>query len=232
MKIPSAGFPAERGDARSSVHLPEHHVDRAHDAGDVGQHVTAAEEIHRAQMREAGRADLALVRLVGAVGDQIDAELALGRLDRGIHFAGRHVEALGVELEVLDQRFHGALHLAALGRHDFAVVDRDPALALGAAQFFQALLHDFYGLAHLLHADAVAIIAVAVLADRYVEFHLGIALIGLRLAQIPGRTRAAHHHPGEAAVPGVGELNHADVDGALLENAVVGEQALDVVAHL
>ena len=81
------------------------------------------EEIHRLQMRKARRADFALVRLVGAVGDQIDAELALRRLDRGIHLAGRHVIALGVELEVMDERLHRALHLAALGRHDL-VVDR------------------------------------------------------------------------------------------------------------
>jgi hypothetical protein len=66
-------------------------------------------------MREAGRADLAAVGLVGAVGDEIDAELALRRLDGGIGLAGRHVEALGVELEVMDQRFHRALHLAARG---------------------------------------------------------------------------------------------------------------------
>src|SRR5450756_2619938 len=87
MKTPSAALPAGRDDARSSVDLPEHDVERAHDAGHVGQHVTAAHEIHRAQMRKARRANLALVRFVGAVGDQEDAELALGRLDRGIHFA-------------------------------------------------------------------------------------------------------------------------------------------------
>ncbi len=79
-------------------------------------------------MREARRADLALVRFVGAVGDEIDAELALGRFDRGIHLAGRHVIALGVELEVVDQRFHRALHLVALGRHDLVVVDGDGPL--------------------------------------------------------------------------------------------------------
>src|SRR5262245_26250671 len=98
---------------RSSVDLPEHDVERAEDGGDVREHVAPAEEIHRREMREARRADLALVRLVGAVGDQIDAELALGRLDRGVDLAGRHVEALGVELEVMDQRLHRLLHLAA-----------------------------------------------------------------------------------------------------------------------
>ncbi len=91
--------------------------------------MAAAEEIHRLQMREAGRADLAFVWLVGAVGDEIDAELTLGRLDRGIDIAGRHVEAFGVELEVVNQRLHRALHLAALGRHDLVVVDRDRPLS-------------------------------------------------------------------------------------------------------
>ena len=184
------------------------------------------------QMREARRADLALVRLVAAVGDEIDAELALGRLDRGINLAGRHVIALGVELEVVDQRFHRALHLGALGRHDLVVVDRDRALPVRAAQFFDALLHDAHRLAHLFHADAVAVVAVAVLADRNVEFEFGIAFVRLRPAQIPGRARAAHHHAGEAPVPGILQLDHADIDVALLEDAVAGEQAVEIVDHL
>jgi hypothetical protein len=94
--------------------------------------VALAEEVHRLQMRKARRADLAAIGLVGAVGHQIDAELALRRLDRGIDLAGRHVEAFGVELEVMDQRFHRALHLAALRRHDLAVAPTRP-LPVGAA---------------------------------------------------------------------------------------------------
>src|SRR5262249_9880881 len=80
--------------------------------------------------------------------------------------------------------------------------------------------------------DAVAIVAVAVLADRNVEIELGIAFIGLRLAQVPGRARAAYHHAREAPGPGVRELDYADVDVALLEDAVVGEQVFEIVADL
>src|SRR5579875_1531011 len=36
-----------RGHGTSSVHLPEHDVERAEDGGDVGQHVAPAHEIHR-----------------------------------------------------------------------------------------------------------------------------------------------------------------------------------------
>ena len=87
-------------------------------------------------------------------------------------------------------------------------------------------------LAHLLHADAVAIVIVAVLADRNVEIELGVALVGLRLAQIPRRARSAHHHAGKTPGPGVGERDHADVDVALLEDAVAGQQVFEIVADL
>src|SRR5215467_8152244 len=99
--VPSCAAWAERS---SSIHLPEHDVERAEHGGDVGEHVAFAEEVHRLQMREARRADLALVGLVAAVSDEIHAELALGRLDRGIDLASRHMEAFGVEFEVMDQR--------------------------------------------------------------------------------------------------------------------------------
>src|SRR3546814_7212417 len=72
-------------------------------------------------MRKRRRADLAAVRLVGAVADQIDAEFALRTFGRHINFARGDVETLGVELEVMDQRFHRLLHLATLRRHALAV---------------------------------------------------------------------------------------------------------------
>ena len=54
----------------------------------VGQHVAAAQEIHCLQVREGGRPDLAFVGLVGAIRDEIDTELALGRLDSCVNLAG------------------------------------------------------------------------------------------------------------------------------------------------
>src|SRR5262249_14485024 len=102
----------------------------------------------------------------------------------------------------------------------------------GRAQLLQALLHDRDRLPHLLHADAVAVVVVAVLADRDIEIELGIAFVGLRLAQVPGGARAAHHHAAEAPGPGVLELDDADVDVALLEDAVAGEQIVEIVANL
>ena len=46
---------------------------------------------------ESRSANLAAVRLVGAVSDQIDAEFALRRLDRGVALAFGNVKALCVE---------------------------------------------------------------------------------------------------------------------------------------
>src|SRR5258706_10837167 len=116
--------------SQSPVNLPEHDVERAENGRNVGQQVALADQIHRLQMRKAGRADLASVGLVGAVGDQIHAELALRRLDRSVDFAGRHMEALRVKLEMMDQRLHRALHLAPARREDLVVLDRDGSLAI------------------------------------------------------------------------------------------------------
>src|SRR4051812_35291026 len=126
--------------APSPIDLSEHDVERAENGRNVGEQMALADEVHRLQMGEARRADLALVRLVAAVGDQIDTELALRRLDRGIDLACRHADALGVELEVMDQRFHRALHLAAARRRDLVVLDHDRPLPVRRPQFLDALL--------------------------------------------------------------------------------------------
>ncbi len=110
-------------------------------------------------------------------------------------------------------------------------VNHDRPLPVGRAQLRDALLHDAHGLAHFFHADQVAVVAVAVLADRNVEIHLGIAFVRLRLAQIPGRARAAHHHAGKTPFPCLLQRDHADVDVALLEDAVAGEQPVEIVDH-
>src|SRR3989440_11041835 len=108
---------------RSAIDLPEHDVERADDRRDIGQHMPAAQEIHRLQMGKRRCPDLALVGPVGAVRHQVDAKLALGRLDRSVDLAGGHVMALAVELEMVNGRFHRALHLGARRRDDLVVPD-------------------------------------------------------------------------------------------------------------
>ena len=96
----------------------------------------------------------------------------------------------------------------------------------------EALPDEAHALAHLLDAAQIAVVAVAVLAHRYVEIELVIDLVGLRLAQIPGDVGAAQHDAGEPPVHGVLGADDTDVAIALLEDAVLGEESLDVVDDL
>ena len=50
------------------------------------------------------------------------------------------------------------------------------------------------------HAHQIAVVAVAVDADRHVEVHLVVDVVGLLLAQVPLDARAAQHRAGEAEV--------------------------------
>ena len=70
--------------------------------------------VHRCQVRETGGTDFQAVRLVGTIADEVDTELALGMLNRGIDLAFRNFETLGVQLEVMDQGFHVVLHRFAM----------------------------------------------------------------------------------------------------------------------
>src|SRR5687768_1800786 len=67
----------------SSVDFPEDDVLSSDDGDGVRDHVTASHLVEGGEVREAGGADLEAVRLVRAVGDEVDAELALGRLHGG-----------------------------------------------------------------------------------------------------------------------------------------------------
>src|SRR6266508_4363845 len=210
-----------------AVDLAEHDVERTDVRRHVGELVAPGHHVERSEMRETRRADLAAVGLVGAIGHEIDAELALGRLDGGVGLAGRHLVALGVKLEVMDQGFHRALHLTAAWRRDLAVVDA--YWAGHGAQRYDALLHDAGALVHLLDAHEVAREAVAGLADRDVEVHALVDVVGLRLAQVPRDARGADHRAREPPVECLLRVNDADVDHALTEDAVVVQQLLDVL---
>src|ERR1039457_1684056 len=98
---------------RSSIDLPEHDVHRADDGDGVGDHVPARHLVERRKMNKARRPDLQAIRLVGAVAHDVDAKLAFGMLDRRIRLAFGHAEALGEELEMVDQVFHPRLHVDA-----------------------------------------------------------------------------------------------------------------------
>src|SRR5438046_4501992 len=96
----------------------------------------------------------------------------------------------------------------------------------------QRLADDAQRLPHLLDAHQIAVVAIAVAPDRHVEIDLVVDVVGLRPAQIPSHPRAAQHWPGEPPIGGLLGADDADIDGALLEDAVIGQQPLDVVDRL
>src|SRR5262249_2947659 len=134
-------------------------------------------------------------------------------------------------LEVFDHCFHGTLHHWPARRSNPVIFNYHRPLSLRCSQLIDALLHNSHGLVHFLHPHKIAVVAVAVLADRNVEIELGIAFIGLRLAQVPDSARAAYHDSREAPSPSLVEAHHTDVDVTLLENAVLRKQDLDVLTY-
>ncbi len=132
---------------------------------------------------------------------------------------------------MVDQAFHVALHLAAPGRGQLAA-RQDVALPGRFAQLVDRLPHDADRLAHLFHADQITVIAIAILADRDVKVEFVIAFVGLRPPQIPGHPRTAHHHAGIAPVQHVLFMDDADIDIALLEDPVLGQQPVKIVHDL
>ena len=85
------------------------------------------------------------------------------------------------------------------------------------------MLHDARRLPHLLHSHQITVIAIAVLADRDVEFKIAVALVSLRFAQILSRPGSPDHDTRKAIAPGIRQSDHGDADITLLENAIVGE---------
>src|ERR1700719_2156501 len=142
----------------SSVDLAEYDVHRADDRHDIGEHMAPAHEIGRLQKGKARRSYLAAIGPVGAVRNQIHPKLALWRLDRGVGLARWDVIAFGVELEVMDESFHRIFHLGSRRRRLLPLV----ALDRPRRHLRECLPDDEHGLAHLLYADEVTIVGIAV----------------------------------------------------------------------
>src|SRR6185437_10003606 len=110
---PSRALCPSNGSPCSTIDFPEDNVLRADDRDHIGQHVAGAHLLERRQVRETRRAALPPVRLVGTIGDEVDAKLPLGRLDCRVRLAFGYFVAFREELEVVDERFHVILHLLA-----------------------------------------------------------------------------------------------------------------------
>ena len=164
-------------------------------------------------------------RLRGAVGDDEAAELAARALDRVVELAGRDAEALGDQLEVVDQRLHRGTELVAGRQHDLAVVGDVRPLG----QAVEALLEDPDRLAHLGDPAAVAVVAVADGPDGDLEVDLVVGEEWVGLPQVPRLAGRAQKRAGDAELEQALARDDPDVLGALEEDLVLVEQRLELV---
>ena len=173
------------------------------------------------------------------------AQLALRGLDGDVRLPGRDVEALGHQLEVVDERLHRGAHDLAdvvqavahaiasdgqLGRPgDLLVLDHDRALArLGALQLGRGLLDDLERLIHLVDADPQPTVGVTRVAHRHIELIVLITAVRVGLAQVVRQTGRAQHRPGDPQSHATGQVQIPDVDHAPLDQRVLVEQPLEL----
>ena len=102
------------------------------------------------------------VRLGRAVAGDVAAELAARALDGDVDLALGHLEALGEDLEVVDQRLHRLVDARPRRRRDLLVLD---AVVAGRHPV-EDLADDAHRLADLVEADRVAVEGVAVRCRR------------------------------------------------------------------
>ena len=182
------------------------------------------------------------VRAGAAVADGVEAQLPARGLHGHVHLAGRDPEALGDQLEVVDERFHRGAHdlldvvqglaqtVAAqrelrrpgdlgVGHHDRLVLER--------LELVQGLLDDLDGLVHLLLADQEAAPAVGIGVRRHLEVVVLVAAVRLGLAQVPGQARRPEHRTGHAEGDAALHVQVSDLLGAGLPDRAAGEQVVD-----
>ncbi len=111
-----------------------------------------------------------------------------------IDLARRDEAALGDQLELVDQFFHPAEHLAlARPAHAGIVGVNGPG-----GNFLEALRDHAAALAHFFQAHQVAVEVVAVLANRNVKVQLSVDEIWLHAAHVVGHAAGAEQRAGHA----------------------------------
>src|SRR5881394_4582682 len=93
-----------------SINLSQNDIQRSNDGDHVGNHLAARDVRQRRKIHKTGAAKVNARRLRSANRFDIDAEFAFRTLNRLINLTGRHIETLGDDQEVMNQRVHVRLH--------------------------------------------------------------------------------------------------------------------------
>ena len=207
------------------IHLAKHQIHRPNNRHRIRQQMPAGNLVEAAKMGEARRTNLAPVRPLAAIAHQKHAHLALGRFNSRVRLARGDRIALRKEQKVVNKGLHIFLHRGARRGRDLVVLDADGA----RGHLIEALVDDAEGLAELLHAAEVAVVAVAVDADGHVELDLVVRVVRLAFADVPRHAAAAQHHARVGVVERVGGGHHPDALRAPFPDPVVCQQFFRLV---
>src|SRR5581483_9451454 len=117
-------------------------------------------------------------------------------------------------------RFDGVVDLAYGRLEDLGDLGHDRPLR----DALDRLINDAQRLPHLLHANQVSVVSIAVCAYRNVEIEVLVRRVGLRFAQVPFHAAGAQHRSGDSQRHAVAGRDHAYALGALHPDAVGGQQ--------
>src|SRR5262249_26411660 len=197
----------------SPIHLAEYRVHRAHDGDDVGDLVTGNDVRQDREIREGCAAPLHTVGLGPAVADQVAADLAARPFDSRVALALWNTD-------LPDRLNPGPRRDRALGKS------------------IENLADDLDRLPELLHAHAVARIAVTSRLHRDLEVEVAVRRVRLGAADVVVDARAADERARDADVFGQLVRDHADTLGAdekedvvLQHRLVLADALVDDVHH-
>jgi hypothetical protein len=207
------------------INLTKHQIHRTNHRHSIGQQMALGNSIETTQVSEARSANVAPVRTLATITDDVDTHLALGGLDGGVSITGRDGVALGVEKEVVDEGLHVLLHSCSGRRGDLVVLHADGA----GGHLVQALVDDAQRLTELFHTDEISVVAVTVGTNGHIKFDLVVGIIRLALSDIPRYTGATQHGAGEGEVQSLGGRNDTNTPQSLNPDTVVRKHLLGLI---
>ena len=211
------------GDATHRSTPPRTGSTRRDDGDSVGDEAAAHHVGQALDVHEGGVTHVHPVRLGRTVAGDVAADLAARALDADVDLALGHLEALGEDLEVVDQRLHRLVDARPRWRGDLLVLD---AIVARRHQL-EDLGDDAHRLADLGEPDRVAVEAVAVRTDDHVEVELVVVQVRHVAAEIPLDAGRTQDRAGRAERHRLARGDHPDALQPLTPDRLAGHQ--DVV---
>src|SRR2546423_6241605 len=209
----------------SSVAFAHNEVQTAEHGHDVAERTAGQKFGQDTEIHKRGGANLQSVRDTAAFAVDVETELALWVLGAEINLARRRVEAFRHDDEMVDQFFHLG-HDPRFGRrHIFPIDDVDRT----GRQFLDDLSKDPRALPHLFQAHQVTIVTIAGTANDDFEIVFLVVDVGMLAAQIVFDPAPAQVGTGKGVSDRAITRDHADVAGAIHEDAVPGQQFVHFV---